>query len=287
MRKTVAMALAAFAAAVCAIVAQAMPEIPKASAKALGVTRGKAFSSGLLFVNGKYVPPPYVVERWGTGIRINGQQVTGQVVEWTEFVKTQSGVKVTRSEAPAEATPAPQPAEAAPAAASNDDDDSSLDDLFDDDPKPKKKAPMKSLRRPPAPRKPSVTVSYSLDGDFVPNDASRALLAKVNAARTEIDKRLRSGGFIFFGDMYSRIDGDSGTALKILEKVPELQRQSDNQQQFYSAIRAAGLVYLHEQICADLFANRLDYRKLQERRTKWKKDLEWKQMLDGVSDPLF
>ena len=59
----------------------AMPEIPVASAKALGVTRGKAFRSGLVFINGKYRAPPYVVSRWGTGLRINDKPVTGQVID--------------------------------------------------------------------------------------------------------------------------------------------------------------------------------------------------------------
>ena len=81
----------------------AMPEVPMDSAKALGVTKGKAFRSGLVFINGKYLPPPYVVSRWGTGLRINNKPVTGQIINWTEFLKTQSGVKVSKTEAPAAA----------------------------------------------------------------------------------------------------------------------------------------------------------------------------------------
>ena len=55
--------LSALMVAALATAASAMHEIPKASAKALGVTRGKSFSSGVVFIEGKYIPPPYVVER--------------------------------------------------------------------------------------------------------------------------------------------------------------------------------------------------------------------------------
>ena len=106
------------AAALSAAAALAMPTIPKASATALGVTRGRPFSSGVVFVEGKYIEPPYVVERWGTGIRINGKAVTGQVINWNEFLKTQEGVKVSRSEQEAEPAPAAAPVRTCSAKAS-------------------------------------------------------------------------------------------------------------------------------------------------------------------------
>ena len=61
-------------------------EIPKASGKALGVTRGRQFDAGLVFINGKFIEPPYVVERWGVGISINGTPAVPQVIDWTEFL---------------------------------------------------------------------------------------------------------------------------------------------------------------------------------------------------------
>ena len=80
--------LIAAALAAAALAAAAVPEIPKASATALGVTRGRPFSSGVVFIDGKYIEPPYVVERWGNGIRINSQTATGPVISWNEFLKT-------------------------------------------------------------------------------------------------------------------------------------------------------------------------------------------------------
>ena len=275
---------AAFAAALVAASASAMPEIPKASAKALGVTRGRPFSSGVVFIEGKYVEPPYVVERWGNGIRINSKPVTGPIVPWSEFLKTQEGVKITKTESAPVATPEP----AAPAAMAVEDDldDSSLDDLFDDDPKPKAKAKL-APPRPAAPPRPRTTISYSLDGEFVPNAATKALVTRINSVRTEIDRILRNGGFICFGESYSRVSGDSRSTLTLLEKLPTLQRHASELNEFRAQVRNAGLVYLNEVLCEELYRNRIDYRKLQERYERLKKEAELNNMIQEISKPLF
>ena len=269
--------------AVTATTAFCLPEIPKASARALGVTRSKPFSSGVVFINGKYIPPPYVVERWGTGIRINSRPVTGPLIPWSEFLKTQEGVKVSKSEpSPAPAAPPPQ------AAAQADDlDDTSLDDLFDDDPKPKKKTTRPRVATSSgasAAHKPTVT--YSLEGEFVQNAATKALVSRINAARTEIDKILRNGGFICFGDNYSRVSGDSRSLLKMLEKLPSLQRRSETLQEFKAGVRAAGLVYLNEILCEELFRNKVDYLRLLEKYEKLKQDDDMQNMIRSISTPL-
>ena len=278
-----------------ALTGEAFQPIPKESAKALGVTRGKKFSSGVVFINGKYVEPPYVVERWGTGIRINSIPVTGQVVDWIEFLKTQPGVKVEKSETSAapEKTSKPEPAVAPAPAPAEDVDASSLDDLFDDDPKPAKSvkattAPKTTVAAAPAvpkPAKPAVT--YVLSEKFKHNDDSKALLKRINANRTEIDRTLRSGGFICFGDSYSQVQGDQRTLMELLEVLPELQQRSPDVQAFCVRIREAKLVYLHEVLRWDLFRNRADYRKLRERREKLKSDQKWDQIIEEASDPLF
>ena len=265
----------------------AFQPIPKESAKALGVTRGKKFSSGVVFINGKYIEPPYVVERWGTGIRINSIPVTGPLIDWTEFLKTQPGVKVEKKEPESEPAPVTTPAPAQPAASVSDE-ASSLDDLFDDDPKPVKPvtAPkaVAAASAAPKPAKPAVT--YVLSGKFSHNDDSRALLKRINANRTEIDRALRSGGFICFGNSYSMVQGDRRTLMELLETLPELQQRATDVQSFCVGLRDAKLVYLNEVLRWDLFRNRLDYRKLKERREKLKSDEKWDKILDDVSDPI-
>ena len=280
----------------------AFQPVPKESAKALGVTRSKPFSAGMVFVNGKYIEPPYTVERWGTGIRINSIPVTGQIIDWNEFLKTQPGVKLERkapaeaaAEAPAAAPEPPAPAPAAPAASSAEE-TSSLDSLFDDDDSAAKAKTAETKEKPaeaprPAPvvRKaaPRPSATYVLAGPFKANDASKALLKRVNASRTELDRILRSGGFIFFGNNYSWVSGDKRTLLTMLEKLPELQQNAQSVSAFISGVRSAKLVYLNEVLCEELFKNRLDYRKLKERRERFKMSQKWDQVIEDAVDPVF
>ena len=267
-----------------AATAFAFQPIPKESAKALGVTRGKPFVAGAVFINGKFIDPPYTVERWGTGIRINQTPVTGQVVDWNEFLKTQDGVKIEKKTI----EPAAAPAAVESVATSVKDSADALDELFDDDPKPAK--PSRSTSTPsasPRPAVPRTEVSYSMDGAFKPNDASRALLKRINDARTGIDRILRAGGFICFGNNYSRVTGDKRTLAKMMAALPDLLQKSATVEEFNAGVRSANLIYLNEVLCEDLFRHRLDYRKLQKRNARIQSDERWDQVLQEASDPVF
>jgi len=260
----------------------AFPEVPKDSAKALKITRGKPFSEGIVFINGKYVAPPYVVERWGTGLRINKQPISGQIVEWSEFLKTQTDVKVSKSEVIQGTTPVAvtvQPAK-------EDDYSSALDDLFDDIPKPKTPARKPAVTAPAIP-KPKTIVSYSIEGDYVMNDASKAMVKRINDARSEIDRMLRTGCFMFFGDAYSRVSGDSRASLELLNSLPDIQRKSESLEEFKANVRAANLVYINDALCEELYRNRIDYRVLGERLAKIKEDMKFQQVLRDASKSTF
>ena len=273
-----------FGALLAALGAGAFAPIPAESEKALGGARGGVINSGAVFINGKFVEAPYVVERRGTGIRVNGMPVTGQIVSWNAFLKTQSGVKKSTDGAP---PPPSAPETKAPETTADDVDASSLDDLFDDDPKPAKK---KSAARSSWQPKPTVSkpkVSYELEGDFVANDTTRMLVKRINSVRTEFDRTLRSGGFLFFGDRYSRVTGDARTLLTMLKALPELLQKSPDLETFRRGVRDADLVYLNEIICEELYGHREDYRKLRSLRTKLRREQQWKQVLEDASDPLF
>lgn len=272
-----------------ALTGEAFQPIPKEGAKALGVTRGKPFSAGAVFINGKYIEPPYVVERWGTGIRINSIPVTGQVVDWNEFLKTQDGVKMVKKEiSPAqESAPAAQPVQSATPAPAVD--VSSLDDLFADNQKPAKSASRSAATsaasRPSAvSATPKSVTTYTLSGAFKPNESSKALVGRINSARTEIDRILRSGGFICFGTHYPRVSGDKRTLMAMFDVLPELMQSSESIEAFCSGVHSANLVYFNDALCQELFKNRIDYRKLKERREKFKSDQKWKQILGDSAD---
>jgi len=242
---------------------------PKGAVKALKVERGKPFRTGMVFIDGKYIPPPYTVERYGLVLRINKMQVTGPVIPWEEFVKTQEGVKVTKNvSGPASDATAETPEEPEPEPEEDDlsDEGDFLSDLFDDEPVVKKSSTSKKKAHKAKPRKPVVTVTYSFDGEFQHNDTTKALLKKISQARTDVDALLRKGGFICFGSDYSRVTGDSGTAKIVLNKLPGLMQTSNDAKSLAAGVRASGISFFPDALCRDLYLNRVDYRKLLERQ---------------------
>lgn len=254
----------------CSLIQAAPAPVPKEALKALQIAKGKPCSTGVVFMDGKYIPPPYVVKRYGTAIMINDVQVTSPLVPWEEFIKTQSGVKVSRSEAPAAAEEPEAEIEEEEEAA---DEDDPLADLFDDEPKPAKKAAPKK-KRAKKPPKPAVTTTYSLEGEFVMNDASKKLEEKINRYRTDVNARLIKGGFIFFGSNYSRVSGEARETKRLLTVLPGLMRTASSGSQLFGELRANGFSYLTEQIADDLVRNKYLWPLLDERGRKMNEEAQ-------------
>ena len=257
---------------------------PKEAVKALKITKGKPFSNGVVFINGKFIEPPYVVERYGNVLRINKIQITNAVIDWSEFLKTQDGAVTTKTavveESPAASEPAPEPVEATSISA--DDDDDPLADLFDDSPAPKKTARKQAAHHAPA-KKPAahkVKTTISLEGEFDLNAKAAMMVNKINAMRTEIDASLRRGCFFCFGSAYSRVSGDKAAAHKILQDVPKIMKVNSEFGPFAASIRKAGFVYFPPNLVKELFANRVDYLVMQKRWKKVFEELEFNSMLN-------
>ena len=88
MKKNIVL-IAAFAAGMLMAAAPKFGEVPVAALQSLKGARGKPIRSGVVFVNGRYLPPPYVVWRRGTAIYIGDVQATGQIIPWTTFTMAQ------------------------------------------------------------------------------------------------------------------------------------------------------------------------------------------------------
>ncbi len=254
---------------------------PSAALKSLRATIGKPFKSGWVFVDGKYIEPPYKVERWGTALRINGVQITPEIVPWNEFLKTQEGVTVTKNEPSGDDLSGEEEVEedAEEEEAEEDlelgDEELSLDDLFDDDPAPKKETSKKKPARRAKPKKPAATVTYSFDGEFTHNDKTKGYVKKINSERTRIDKLLRAGGCIFCGSRYAMLTGDSGSAKLLIKKLPDLMRKHADASAFARAVQAEGLSYLPPAIVEDLHRNRFSYPQLQKRLRDDAEEKKW------------
>ncbi|MCR5414903.1 MAG: hypothetical protein K6F50_09310 [Kiritimatiellae bacterium] len=268
-----------FAGIVCALLLSVAGAAPRASAassfqkppsaalKALKATVGKPFKAGWVFVDGKYIQPPYKVERWGTALRVNGVQISGEIVPWSEFVKTQDGVTVSRNEPETAAAEeeTEQPEEDVEDLFGEDGDEMSLDDLFDDEPEEEDQPAKKKPARRPKAKKPAATVTYSFDGEFTPNEKTRAYIAKINAERTRIDRLLRSGAYICCGSNYAMLTGDAGSAKLLISKLPDIMKHCSDEASFMRAARDARLTYLPAALVRELYRNRFSYPLLEQR----------------------
>ena len=60
-------------------------KVPAPALTALRIAKGKMIPTGLVFVNGRLLPGPYTVTRYGTAIRVNREQVKGDMTKGSPF----------------------------------------------------------------------------------------------------------------------------------------------------------------------------------------------------------
>ena len=229
-------------------------EVPAGANKALKAVKGKPIRSGMVFVNGHYVKPPYVLMRSGTALFVNhGIQITGQIVPWKAFLSTQGGA------APA----APQPAAPAqPRAVQN------VDDLFADTPPPAAKT-----------ASPSAPATTAAESSFTPNEQTRRMLKRINDRRSYLDRKLREGNVIFFGVRYPTVSVEPRLVRSLLAVLPEAMREANDGAQLFAVLRSRGVNYLNREICDELVENRQDYLQIIEHRKEMEKNDELQNLL--------
>ena len=284
-------------------------KVPRNALFALQEARGKPFTAGAVFVNGKYLQPPYVVSRYGTAISINGHQVTGQIIPWSKFrgARPASGGAASAAngnsgkveqatslddlfsgddaETPSAAAPAPEPAPpAAPAAAPADDDiDDTLEDLFGDEPaKPKAKARPAPVRRP-APRVVQEPEEEPPLDKFEHTSRTRQLLDTIDKQRTSIDRSLRANEFVFFSPRYSSVRGNLRILGSMIEKLPDAMRDATSAEDLYARLRKEGLGFISMEVCTDLYANKLTFPSLYDLRTRVREEIKHRKAMSAES----
>ncbi len=267
-------------------------EVPASANKYLKAVRGKPIRTGMVFVNGHYVKPPYVLMRSGTALYVNhGTQITGQVVPWRAFLATQSGVIAAQQAAAAAAAQAAAaqpvvpkrttPTPSRPVVVQD------VDDLFDDTPPAPAPAPdptpAPSVSPPPAaPNSTALSdAEEAADASFKPNEHTQVLLKRINNRRSYFDRKLREGNVIFFGSRYSPVTVEPRLVRSLLAVLPEAMREAEDGAQLYAALRSKGIVYLSREVCDDLVENRQDYRQVIEHRKTITKDDELKKLLES------
>lgn len=277
-------------------------KVPRDALVALQEARGKPFIAGAVFVNGKYLPPPYVVSRYGTAIVINGCQVTGQVIPWSRFLGARPAAaapEAASDAAPAADKSAPQekfeeakslddlfsdgPADsggsspAAPAAApvaaaaDSEDLDSTIDDLFGDETDKPKPKPRPAVAKARAPRP---AVPAGPPPKYVPSARTRQLQETIDMQRTQTDRSLRSGHFYFFSPRYASVGGNLRILGSLMEKLPDAMKDAASAEDLYARMRRAGLGFVSMELCTDLYANKRTFPSLYELRTRVREDIK-------------
>jgi len=256
MKKTAMIVTAALALAVLGAAAPKFEVVPAAALQNLKGARGKPIRKGVVFVNGRYLPPPYTIWRRGTAIYVGDVQASGQIVPWSAFVMAQG-------QGGASAAPAPKKEAKKPTAAAR-----SVDDLFDDD--------------EPAPKKPAAAAATDeITGLFAHNDKTKRYLKRIMDYRTDVDKRLRRGEILFFGSRYSMLHVEDRLCMPLMEALPNALREARNASDLQARLRAQGITYLSNAICEDLFANQATSFAIDERRAKMKDEDDVMKILDA------
>ncbi len=223
---------------VAAAAAPGFEKVPRQAMRELKGAVGKPLAEGMVFVNGRYLAPPYRVARMGTAIFVNDVQVTHQVNSWRKFLATQPENAVAAGAGAAAA--AQQPAVAA-----------SLDELFEDE--------------DAAGAKPAAAAAEE-ERPFKANAKSAALLQEIDAYRTLVQRKLREGNVCFFGSRYARIVVEPRIAKQLLAVLPEAMRDGESGEDMEARLRAGGIVFLNRTVCEELLQNRPDYLKITARR---------------------
>lgn len=255
-------------------VAPQFEEVPSGANKYLKAVRGKPIRTGMVFVNGHYLKPPYVLMRSGTALFLNhGIQITGQIVPWKSFLATQSGGAAIFTPPPPSAPVRPRTVQ--PRKVQN------IDDLFDDtpppEPEPAAPAPAPAASSPTAAE--TAAAIAALETSFTPNEQTRLMLKRINDRRSYFDRKLREGNVIFFGTRYSPVTVDTRLVRGLLAVLPEAIREAEDGAHLFSILRGKGIAYLSRDICDDLVENRADYPQILEYRRSIEKDDELRKLL--------
>ncbi len=250
-----------------------LPEVPEEAIETLGTTVGTQQNSGFVFIEGRYLAPPYTVSRKGNGIFINRIQVE-QPFGWTAETLTPSAIAPPKktaeepkkkdpektsifSDAPAQEAPAPATnelvaAEEKPvdAPAGN-----TLDALFNEGPA---KVNPEDKQEAPGEKKAAPVILSQKQKD--------ELRQKLDMMRQRFEVGLAQGEIFLFNYKYGRLNGTYGTAKTLFSVLPEAVRYSQSPQDLMSRLNQGGVYFLDINACTDLYRNKLNFMVLSDRR---------------------
>ena len=264
-----------------------LPEVTESAQEELGTTYGVPQMNGFVFIEGRYLSPPYTVTRKGNGIFIN-RVLVEQPVAWSHVAPAaaEEGEPAAAAGQPPAAPkavdadgdfeevaePAAAPAPEAPAAPADAAEPAkpkavkSIDDLFNDEQPPAAApapaAPEAAGAVAPAPPAVAVRTPEELKQE------KAALVASLDRLRKGYEQALSQGEIFFFGQRHNRVNGNYGTGRTVMGVLPKALRQAQSPQDLLQRLNQGGVYFLDLGICSALYKNKTTFRMLEERFAK-------------------
>ncbi len=227
---------------------------PLSAVNALGEYKSPLIFQGFLFVNGKYIKPPYQVAYRGNAIYINSMLID-KPLSWPEETAPAVASDST-DEASVEATPA-EPVK--------DNDDFLLTDG-------ERQAATVAAVAEEQPVKP---MSEMTDAEkLAAVMKNEALLKKMRDAMKASAKLyedyLTYGDFVFLGKTHFCVTGSYQSGKALFEVLPKILRTTNTPMELMTALSRADILFLDIRICEALFAHRLAFSDIEARRMQLK-----------------
>jgi hypothetical protein len=257
--------------AACASVAAELPEVTEEALAELGTTLGVPQMGGFVFIEGRYLAPPYTVTRKGNGIFVNRIQI--EQSSWARFAAPGAAAVPVKKAIDAdgdfqEVTPAAADEPVAAVEPAKPKTVKSIDDLFDDDaPAAPAAAPVAVAAAQAAAPAPAALPPTELTGDDVKRQ-KELLVANLERLRKGYEQAFARNEFFFFGQRHSRVNGNYGTARTLIEVLPKALRYAQSPQDLMQRLNEGGVYFLDLGICSALFKNRGTFPLLEERLAK-------------------
>ncbi|MDD4019066.1 MAG: hypothetical protein PHV28_14120 [Kiritimatiellae bacterium] len=240
-----------------------LPEVPEEALAELGTTLGMPQRAGFVFIEGRYLPPPYTVTRKGNGIFINRIQIQ-QPVPWDAFNGAPgngTGKKAVDADGDFEKVDAPQKT-ASPGDSTAPQAVKSIDDLFADG----EEKPAMPANAAPEPQAPARTAK-ALGTEEVKQKKDE-LRANLERLRKGYEQALAQGEMFFFSQRHNRVNGNYGTARTLMGVLPKALRHAQSPQDLMARLNQGGVYFIDLGMCSALFKNKHTFPLLEERLTK-------------------
>jgi hypothetical protein len=258
--------------------------------------------NGFVFIEGRYLSPPYTVTRKGNGIFINRIQIEQKPVSLALFSSTDAdrvtdhapaktpakksvdadgdfevvnvAAKPTAAADPAASADPAAAAEPAAAAPVKPKTVKSIDDLFDDD-TPAKPAPAAApVAAAPAAADeaaPQPSVAEPAATELTADDVKRqkaAAVAGLERLRKGYEQALAQSEFFFFSSRNNRVNGNYGTARALMSVLPKALRYAQSPQGLLQRLNEGNVYFIDLGTCVALFKNKNTFPMLEERWAK-------------------